>query len=80
MDSSRHNKKNESDFLRTLLVCAVCIPLIIWLLYSAWEKKQQSGPQTIACQKKCSESGYPGYSFQWGMLSQPTCTCLSSGA
>jgi len=73
---NQENKENNS--LRTVIISVIFIPIIIWLLYSAYQKNQESGAQTTACEKKCTETGYPGYAFQWPIFSGPKCTCLSS--
>jgi len=75
-------KANKEDkdlaFLRTVIVSVICIPVIVWLFYSAYQKNQQSGARTSACEKQCIERGYNGYSFKWSMFSDPACTCLGT--
>ena len=76
-DQDKQNNK-EDNFLRKLLVSAICIPLIILLLYNAYQKDQESGIKTTACRQQCADQGYSGYDFQWPMFSGPKCSCLSS--
>jgi hypothetical protein len=76
-DQNDQNKK-ESNFLRTVLIAVICIPIIIWLLYNAYQKSQESGEKTTACEKMCTDQGYSGYQFQWPMLSAPKCSCIGS--
>ena len=70
------NKDNNA--LRTIILSAICIPVIIWLLYNAYQKNQQSGVETTACSTKCTAQGFAGYDFKWSVFAGPKCTCLNA--
>ncbi|MDE1920480.1 MAG: hypothetical protein KGI24_03430 [Candidatus Omnitrophica bacterium] len=76
-DLSQPHKAQDHSW-RPLIVSVICIPVIAWLFYNAYQKYQQSGVQTTACENKCTQAGYAGYEFKWPMFSPPQCTCLSS--
>ncbi len=73
---SDQNQNKEDNFLRTLLISIICIPLIIWLLYNGYQKSLQSSTKSIACEKRCTDQGHAGYEFKWPMFSGPKCTCI----
>lgn len=73
-----NNKSKDNNFLRTVLISVICIPIIAWLLYSAYEKNQRSATETAACQDACTKQGYNGYDFKWPIFSGPQCACLGT--
>jgi len=78
MGDANNQDEKKSDVLRTVIISVICIPLIIWLLYNAYHKTQESPLLTTACSSRCTAQGYPGYDFKWPMLSSPQCTCIGS--
>jgi len=78
MSDQANQKNKENNFLRTIIISVVCIPLIIWLLYNAYQKNEESSGKTTECQQQCTAQGYSGYSFQWPMFSGPKCSCIGS--
>jgi len=78
MGDQSNQKNKENTFLRTVIISVICLPIIGWLLYNAYQKSQESGIETTACQEKCTGQGYSGYDFQWPMFSGPKCACIGS--
>jgi len=77
-DQDNKDKKQDDRFLRTLLISVICVPLIFWLLYNAYQKKEESTNRVTACAQQCIAQDYAGYDFQWPIFSGPKCTCLGA--
>ncbi|HPB68847.1 MAG TPA: hypothetical protein PLT76_05265 [Candidatus Omnitrophota bacterium] len=69
-------KKFETASIRTIILFVILVPMILYLLHFAYKKNTESEARAHQCQVKCKEDGYPGYSFQWNILSGPQCECL----
>ena len=45
-DQAKQSHK-DNHFLRTAIISAICIPVIVWLLYNAYQKSKDSSIKTI---------------------------------
>lgn len=79
MPDPNENTK-DAQFVRTVIVSAIFIPIIMGMLYYAYTKNQDTPAQIKKCAQKCSSQEYSGYNFLWPFLSKPQCTCLESPA
>ena len=62
--------------IRTIILFVILVPVILYLLHFAYKKNTESESRANQCQLKCKEEGFPGYSFQWNIISGPQCECL----
>jgi hypothetical protein len=74
--SAQKNPDQEDRLFYTFLMALICVPLAAWLLYSGYQKNQQSASKTAACEKRCTALGHAGYDFKWPMFSGPQCACI----
>ena len=77
MSDQAHQEKNDT-FLRTVIISVICLPIIAWLLYNAYQKSQESPIKTTACSDTCTTQGYPGYDFKCPCFQAPQCTCIGT--
>ena len=73
-----NNSQGDEKFVRLMIISAVCIPVIGGLLFFAYTKHGQSGVLSRQCQESCTQQGYPGYDFQWGVFSASNCRCIGN--
>lgn len=69
-------KKFQAASVRTVLMVVIIVPVTLYLLHFAYKKNTESEARANQCQAKCKEEGFPGYSFQWNILTGPQCECL----
>jgi hypothetical protein len=74
--SDQDKQRKEDDFLRSALIAVIAIPIILWLLYYAYEKNQKSPAKMAACEQKCTERGHAGFEFSWPVFGGPKCQCI----
>ena len=75
-NDSKSNQEGDVRFLRTVLVSAICIPLIVGLIYFAYTKKEQAPIKNKECEQKCTQEGYSGFDFKWSVFSDSKCACF----
>ena len=69
-------KQSQGASIRTIILFVVLVPVILYLLHFAYKKNTESEARANQCQTKCKEDGFPGYSFQWNIVSGPQCECI----
>ena len=69
-------KKSQGASIRTIILFVILVPVILYLLHFAYKKNTESEARANQCQAKCKEEGFPGYSFQWNIISGPQCECI----
>lgn len=70
------NRKGSA--LRTIVLAVIFIPIIAYLLYFANTKNKEAPMRMQACQEQCTEDGFDGYEFTWGILGGPNCLCIDN--
>ncbi len=69
-------RDNPIGSMRTIILFALIVPVIIYLLHFAYIKNKESESRANECQASCIEQGHDGHSFKWDIFSGPQCECL----
>lgn len=68
--------KENNNFVRTLVLMIIFLPVIGWLVFFSIRKDKESAQRSQQCQEQCTQSGNSGYEFKWNILSGPVCQCI----